>query len=61
MTMNELKRFYCLRCQHRFDVDFDPKATVERSCPACASNSVRAETALSAARHERERRPQQAA
>ena len=48
--MAELKRFYCLRCQHRFDVDVDPKRPVERSCPGCGSNSVRAETAASAAR-----------
>ncbi len=50
--MAELKRFYCLRCQHRFDVEVDPKRSVERSCPGCGSNSVRAETAASAARRE---------
>jgi predicted nucleic acid-binding Zn-ribbon protein len=50
--MSEIRRFYCLRCQHRFDVDFDPKRTVERSCPKCGSNSVRAETPAAAARHE---------
>ena len=49
--MSEMKRFYCLRCQHRFDVDFDPKKNVERSCPSCGSNSVRAETAAAAARY----------
>ena len=48
--MSETKKFYCLRCQHRFDVDFDPKKSVERSCPSCGSNSVRAETAAAAAR-----------
>ncbi len=48
--MSDMKKFYCLRCQHRFDVDFDPKKSVERSCPACGSNSVRAETAAAAAR-----------
>jgi DNA-directed RNA polymerase subunit RPC12/RpoP len=48
--MSEQKRFYCLRCQHRFDVDYDPKRTVERSCPKCGSNSVRAETPAAAAR-----------
>ena len=47
--MSEKKRFYCLRCQHRFDADFDPKRTVERSCPGCGSNSVRAETPAAAA------------
>ncbi len=47
--MSERKPFYCLRCQHRFEVDFDPKRIVERSCPHCGSNSVRAETAASAA------------
>lgn len=49
--MSERKKFYCLRCQQRFDVDFDPKKTVERSCPKCGSNSVRAETPASAARY----------
>lgn len=52
--MPEQKRFYCLRCQHRFDVDFDPKKVVERTCPSCGSNSVRGETPLSAARREKE-------
>jgi hypothetical protein len=47
--MSERKRFYCLRCQHRFDADFDPKRTVERSCPKCGSNSGRAETPAAAA------------
>ena len=46
--MSEQKTFYCLRCQHRFDVEVDPKRTVERSCPRCGSNSVRAETAAAA-------------
>ena len=50
--MTEKKRFYCLRCQHRFDVDYDPKQVKERSCPKCGSNSVRAETPAAAARHE---------
>ena len=48
--MSEQKRFYCLRCQHRFDTAVDPKRTVERSCPRCGSNSVRAETPAAAAR-----------
>jgi len=48
--MSEQKRFYCLRCQHRFDTEVDPKRTVERSCPKCGSNSVRAETPAAAAR-----------
>ena len=38
------KTFYCLRCQHRFDAQHDPKMVVERSCPKCGSNSVRLET-----------------
>ncbi len=50
--MSESKRFYCLRCQNRFDADFDPKKNVERSCPACGSNSVRAETPAAAARYQ---------
>lgn len=44
-----IKRFYCLRCQHRFDADVDPKRIVERSCPSCGSNSVRQETPAAAA------------
>lgn len=50
--MSETRKFYCLRCQHRFDVDFDAKKTVERSCPNCGSNSVRAETPAAAARYQ---------
>lgn len=50
--MSDRKRFYCLRCQHRFDADFDAKKTVERTCPRCGSNSVRAETPAAAARYE---------
>lgn len=52
--MADLKRFYCLRCQLRFDVEVDAKRE-ERSCPSCGSNSVRAETAASAARRDRAR------
>ena len=37
------RTFYCLRCQHRFPVDYNPKEVVERSCPQCGSNSVRLE------------------
>lgn len=43
------RNFYCLRCQHRFPVDYDPKKVTERSCPKCGSNSVRLETAAAAA------------
>ena len=39
--MSAKSEFYCLRCQHRFMMDYDPKVTVERSCPKCGSNSVR--------------------
>ena len=46
------RNFYCLRCQHRFPVDYDPKEVTERSCPECGSNSVRIETAAAAARKE---------
>ena len=35
--------FYCLRCQHRFPVDYNPREVVERACPKCGSNSVRLE------------------
>lgn len=47
--MGEMKTFYCLRCQHRFQVDHDPKKVVERACPKCGSNSVRAESAAAGA------------
>jgi hypothetical protein len=31
-----------MRCGHDYVEDYDPKASlVERSCPACRSNSVR--------------------
>jgi len=45
----QIKTFYCLRCQHRFPMDHDPKEVVERSCPRCGSNSVRLETPQAAA------------
>jgi Zn finger protein HypA/HybF involved in hydrogenase expression len=47
--MAETKTFYCLRCQHRFPVEYDKKQVVERSCPSCGSNSVRLETPKAAA------------
>ena len=39
--MSAKKEFYCLRCQHHFMMDHDPKVTVERTCVKCGSNSVR--------------------
>lgn len=39
--MDHKKEFHCLRCEHRFMADHDPKHIVERSCPGCGSNSVR--------------------
>jgi hypothetical protein len=47
--MSEPKPFYCLRCQHRFAAEVVPRQVVERTCPACGSNSVRQETPISAA------------
>ncbi len=47
--MADTKTFYCLRCQHRFPMDYDKKQVVERSCPGCGSNSVRLETPKAAA------------
>ncbi len=41
--MPERRTFECLRCDHRYPGDYDPKVTVERSCPKCGSNSVRPE------------------
>jgi len=46
--MSETKPFYCLRCQHRFAAEYVARQATERSCPACASNSVRLETPISA-------------
>jgi predicted nucleic acid-binding Zn-ribbon protein len=42
------KTFQCLRCDHRFPVNYDPKQVVERACPKCGSNSVRLEPATAA-------------
>ena len=46
----QIKTFYCLRCQHRFKAEHDPKVVMERSCAACGSNSVRLETPAAAKR-----------
>ncbi len=46
----ETTTFYCLRCQHRFPVEYDKQQVVERSCPQCGSNSVRRETPAAASR-----------
>jgi DNA-directed RNA polymerase subunit RPC12/RpoP len=46
--MAESTTFYCLRCQNRFPVQYDPKEVKERSCPRCGSNSVRKETPAAA-------------
>jgi Zn finger protein HypA/HybF involved in hydrogenase expression len=46
--MSERKTFYCLRCQHRFEAEYERGAVVERSCPKCGSNGVRLETEASA-------------
>ena len=43
--MAKKRQFECLRCEHRFALQYDPKQVVERSCPKCGSNSVRPETA----------------
>lgn len=48
--MAETKTFYCLRCQQRFEAQYDRRKVVERSCPACGSNSVRLETPAAAKR-----------
>jgi predicted nucleic acid-binding Zn-ribbon protein len=50
----QTKPFYCLRCDHRFAVEYDPKEVVERSCPKCGSNSVRLETPAAVARRSAE-------
>jgi Zn finger protein HypA/HybF involved in hydrogenase expression len=44
----EKKTFYCLRCQRRFEAEHLKGTVVERSCPACGSNSVRLETEAAA-------------
>ncbi len=48
--------FYCLRCASRFPMISDPKQVVERTCPKCASNSVRLETPAAAASYEANKR-----
>jgi predicted nucleic acid-binding Zn-ribbon protein len=40
--MIERRTFECLRCDHHYEGDYDPKQVVERTCPKCGSNSVRA-------------------
>jgi predicted nucleic acid-binding Zn-ribbon protein len=47
--MTVQRTFQCLRCEHRFPVDYDAKQVVERACPRCGSNSVRPETPPKAA------------
>jgi hypothetical protein len=39
--MGSQREFVCLRCDHRHMADYDSKKVVERTCPKCASNSVR--------------------
>lgn len=53
------KTFYCLRCQQRFLVDYEPQEVVERSCPACGSNSVRPESASAAERSKQSGKPEE--
>jgi predicted nucleic acid-binding Zn-ribbon protein len=33
--------FKCLRCGHIYQDNFTPGIVLERTCPKCASNSVR--------------------
>lgn len=51
----QTRDFYCLRCQHRFPVDYDPKDVQERSCPQCGSNSVRLETPAAASQRKQQK------
>jgi Zn finger protein HypA/HybF involved in hydrogenase expression len=57
VTVRDKKTFYCLRCDHRFPVEYDPKEVVERSCPKCGSNSVRLETPAAVTRREAAEKP----
>jgi len=41
MQAPEKGHFKCLRCGYEFDDKYIPKTPQERSCPKCASNSVR--------------------
>ena len=50
--MAETRTYYCLRCQARFPMSYDRNLVVERTCPQCGSNSVRAETPAAAASRE---------
>ena len=46
--MPETRTYYCLRCQARFPMNYERNVVVERTCPKCGSNSVRAETPAAA-------------
>ena len=39
--MAEKANFKCLRCGHQYEDKYTPNVPMERSCPACGSNSVR--------------------
>ncbi len=39
--MAETAYFKCLRCGHEYVDEYTPKVVEERTCPNCASNSVR--------------------
>jgi DNA-directed RNA polymerase subunit RPC12/RpoP len=39
--MAEEANFKCLRCGAEFKLPYTPGVTEERTCPKCASNSVR--------------------
>ena len=41
--MAEEAKFTCLRCKAEFLLPYTPGVTEERTCPKCASNSVRRE------------------
>jgi predicted Zn-ribbon and HTH transcriptional regulator len=40
--MAETRTMKCLRCGHEYPGPYDAKVPIERTCPKCRSNSVRA-------------------
>ena len=40
--MAEIRPMICLRCGHEHEGPYDAKVPIERTCPKCRSNSVRA-------------------
>lgn len=52
--MPEIRPMKCLRCGHDFTGPYDAKIPIERHCPKCQSNSVRAMKPAGAAKDDEE-------